>query len=79
MVLKPAARAVPTRFTTATLVERIRAALFALPDHRKGGNHQTYAIGDAALSAFSVFFMQSPSFLDYQRRMQKARADNNAS
>ncbi len=25
---------------------------------------------DAALSAFSVFFTQSPSFLDYQLRMQ---------
>jgi hypothetical protein len=84
MVLKPAVPApvcasVPTPFTTATLVGRIREALFALPDHRKGGNNQTYVIGDAALSAFSVFFMQSPSFLDYQRRMQKARANNNAS
>jgi hypothetical protein len=30
---------------------------------------------DAALSAFSVFFTQSPSFLDYQVRMQQgARA-----
>lgn len=35
-------------------------------------------IGDAALSAFSVFFMQSPSFLDDQRRMQKERGRNNA-
>jgi hypothetical protein len=61
------------------LVGRIREALFALPDYRKGGNNQTDVIGDAALSAFSVFFMQSPSFLDYQRRMQKARANNNAS
>jgi len=25
-------------------------------------------VEDAALSAFSVFFTQSPSFLDYQRR-----------
>lgn len=84
MVLKPAGPApvcapTPTLLTTATLVGRMRDALFALPDHRKGGNNQTYAIGDAALSAFSVFFMQSPSFLDYQRRMQKAHAGNNAS
>jgi len=30
-------------------------------------------MSDAALSAFSVFFMQSPSFLDYQKRMEKER------
>lgn len=36
-------------------------------------------MGDAALGAFSVFFMQSPLFLDFQVRMQKARGRNNAS
>jgi hypothetical protein len=79
MVLKPAA---PTPaqppLSVAALVAHIRAALFGLPDHRKGGNNQTYAIGDAGLSAFSVFFLQSPSFLDYQRRMQKEHGSNNA-
>lgn len=34
---------------------------------------------DAALSAFSVFFSQSPSFLDSQIRMQKQQGKNNAS
>jgi hypothetical protein len=33
---------------------------------------------DAALSAFSVFFTQSPSFLDWQIRMQQAQGKNNA-
>jgi hypothetical protein len=33
---------------------------------------------DAALSAFSVFFTQSPSFLDWQIRMQKIQGSNNA-
>ena len=33
---------------------------------------------DAALSAFSVFFMQSPSFLDYQRTMQETQGKDNA-
>lgn len=60
------------------LIAEIRETLFALPDHRKGGNNQTYEIGDAALSAFSAFFLQSPSFLDDQRRMQKERGRNNA-
>lgn len=34
---------------------------------------------DAALSAFAVFFSQSPSFLDSQVRMQKQQGRNNAS
>lgn len=33
---------------------------------------------DAGLSAFSVFFMQSPSLLDYQSRMQQSQGSNNA-
>jgi len=33
---------------------------------------------DAALSAFSAFFMQSPSFLEHQRTMQKNRGKSNA-
>jgi hypothetical protein len=33
---------------------------------------------DAALSAFSVFFMQSPSFLDYQRTMAETQGKSNA-
>jgi hypothetical protein len=35
-------------------------------------------MSDAALSAFSVFFMQSPSFLDDQKMMEKERGKNNA-
>jgi hypothetical protein len=60
------------------LVDQIRSTFNALPDCRKQGNNQKYAVEDAALSAFSVFFTQSPSFLDYQRRMQKLHNRNNA-
>jgi len=42
-----------------------------LPDVRQGGNNQRYTLEDTALSALEVFFTQSPSFLDYQVRMQK--------
>ena len=69
----------PSTFTVSDVVTRIREALWSLPDHRKGGNNQHYVIVDAGLSAFSVFFMQSPSFMDYQRRMQKERGRNNVS
>ena len=65
--------------TATVLFERIRATFCRLTDVRKGGNNQRYTLKDAALSAFAVFFTQSPSFLDYQRRMQKERGRNNAS
>lgn len=48
-----------------------------LPDPRTGGNTR-YTMADAALGAFSVFFMQSPSFLAYQRDMQRRKGNNNA-
>ena len=48
-----------------------------LPDCRKGRNTQ-YRMSDAALGAFGIFFTQSPSFLEYQRRLQEHKACNNA-
>lgn len=54
----------PPPFTATSLIERIRITFRGFPDSRRGGNHQKYVIEDAALSAFSVFFTQSPSFLD---------------
>jgi len=44
------------------LVDQIRSTFNALPDCRKPGNNQKYAVEDAALSAFSVFFTQSRLF-----------------
>lgn len=49
-----------------------------LPDHRKEGPNTRYAIQDAALGAFGIFFTQSPSFLEYQRRLQHIKGHNNA-
>jgi hypothetical protein len=49
-----------------------------LPDTRGKSNNQRYLIKEAALSAFSIFFTQSPSFLDSQVRMQKPQVKNNA-
>ena len=48
-----------------------------LPDPRSGQNVQ-YTMEAVALAAFSVFFMQSPSFLAYQRDMQRRKGCNNA-
>lgn len=58
-------------------VEQIKTHFSLLPDCRNGHN-KNYNISDAALSAFSVFFTQSPSFLAYQRDMQETKGKNNA-
>ena len=51
--------------------------LESLPDKRTGKNTR-YGMEDAALSAFSVFFTQSPSFLAYQRAMEGSKGRSNA-
>lgn len=61
--------------------DRLRSILVAtvthLPDYRTRPN-TVYEIADAALGAFAVFFMPSPSFLAHQRDMQRSRGQNNA-
>ena len=58
-----------------TLIDHLRHVCRQLPDPRNGSNTQ-YSLDDIAMSAFSVFFMQSPSFLDHQRKFQKASNRN---
>ena len=59
------------------LVEQLRRMIQDFPDKRRGLNCH-YAIEDAALGAFAVFFTQSPSFLAYQKSMQETKGQNNA-
>lgn len=40
--------------------------------------HQLYTVTDACLSAFGMFFTQSPSFLAYQHEMQVRQGRDNA-
>jgi len=63
--------------TLKTLRAALMEAFEKLPDSRSGQNTQ-YTMSDAALAAFSVFFMQSPSFLAYQRDMERHKGRNNA-
>ncbi len=60
----------PERFTIDTLLHAFEPVIEQLPDHRTGRN-TTYTISDAVLSAFAVFFMQSPSFLAQQQAVQR--------
>ncbi len=56
----------PVKFSE--LLGFLRAGLAQIPEHRRGENGH-YAIADAGLAAFSVFFMQELSFLAYQADM----------
>jgi hypothetical protein len=49
-----------------------------LPDHRKPSPNIRSTIPDAVLGALGIFFTQSPSFLEYQRRLQHPTGHNNA-
>jgi hypothetical protein len=59
------------------LVHTFHDVLDQLPDLRRGKN-MTYAIKDAALGAFAVFFTQSPSFLAHQQTLRQAKGISNA-
>jgi hypothetical protein len=58
-------RAGLTPSTFSSLVEHFRSISERVPDIRTGENTQ-YSMADASIGAFSVFFTQSPSFLDAQ-------------
>jgi hypothetical protein len=60
------------------LMQFLRSLLYDLPDERKPGNNTRYQVEDAVMAAFSVFFTQSPSFLDHQRLMKSNKGKDNA-
>ena len=47
----------------------------AFPDKRK--SEGVYSMADIGMSAFSLFFMQSESFLEYQRALEERQATSN--
>ena len=63
--------------TFSTLLDFLESAITRFPDVRTGRNVH-YRLRDGVLSAFSVFFLQCPSFLAHQILMQQKRGKNNA-
>jgi hypothetical protein len=61
-----------------SLIAGLKAVCAGLPDRRKGprGDGQ-YTMADIGLSAFSVFFMGSPSFLGHQRALEEGHGRSN--
>src|ERR1700685_3789851 len=59
-----------------SLLAGLKAVCATFPDARKGrgGNIE---ISDFGLAAFSMFFMQSASFLAYQRALEKGQGRSN--
>lgn len=60
-----------------SMLRQLRTTITGLPDKRTGKN-LTYSIEDIGLSAFSVFFTQTPSFLSFQKTMLTVKGKNNA-
>lgn len=48
------------------------------PDKRSGTGNAHYTIADIGLSAFSLFFMQSESFLAHERALKERRGSSNS-
>ena len=63
--------------TLDDITHQLRRTFEQFTDPRQGKNSR-YTLVDAGLSAFSVFFMQSPSFLEYQRSWEQAHGISNA-
>jgi hypothetical protein len=59
------------------LLNRVGKLISELEDERLG-NNKRYEVSDAVLSAFSVFFLQNPSFLSSQLEVQRRLGKNNA-
>ena len=59
------------------IMKRFQTIWQELPDHRQPSNNTQYRIADAVTATFSVFFMQSASFLAHQRDMNQRKGRDN--
>ena len=61
-----------------SLISELKDVCSGLPDQRKGPRRDgAYGMADIGLSAFSVFFMGSPSFLAHQRALEEGQGRSN--
>jgi len=61
-----------------TLIAEFKGLCSTFTDPRGYSPNLTYSIVDIALAAFSVFFTQAPSFLDYQKQLERRYGSSNA-
>jgi hypothetical protein len=68
----------PMTLSFGVLIAYLNQAILQMEDPRQTSNATKYSLKDAVLAAFSVFFMQSESFLDYQRHQESHHGNSNA-
>ena len=66
------------RLSFEVMLSYLHRVLEGVEDPRQRSNAQRYSFRDLVLGAFSVFYMQCPSFLEHQRQMQSRQGHNNA-
>jgi hypothetical protein len=65
-------------FVVEDLIAELGTICAGLPDQRKGPRRDAdYTMADIGLSAFSLFFMGSPSFLAHQRALARGHGRSN--
>ena len=67
----------PTILIFSVFLDFLQDGIKKIKDPRRKSNATKFKIDEAMLSAFSMFFMQSQSFLEYQRQMQSRSGKNN--
>ena len=60
-----------------SLLAGLREVCGGFPDPRRRVVDGNYAMADIGLAAFSLFFMQSESFLSYQRHLEQGHGTSN--
>ena len=66
------------RLSFEVMLGYLYRALEGIEDPRQPSHAQRYSLRDLVLGAFSVFYLQCPSFLEHQRQMQSRQGHNNA-
>ena len=67
----------PTILIFSLFLDFLQEAIEKIKDPRSKSNATKFKISDAMLSGFSMFFMQSQSFLEYQRQLQSRSGKDN--
>ena len=67
----------PTILVFSVFLDFLQEEIKKIKDPRSKSNATKFKIDDAILSAFSMFFMQSQSFLEYQRQLQSRSGKDN--
>jgi hypothetical protein len=68
----------PMMLSFGGLIAYLNEAILQMKDPRQTSNAMKYSLKDAVLAAFSAFFMQSESFLEYQRYQESHQGNSNA-